>query len=46
MYMYTCTEIILAKTGITIDYLAAGLKRRSLWNGEIHSATEIGLKLQ
>ena len=40
---YVCTEVILAKTGITIDYLAARLKRRSLWNGEIHSATEIAL---
>ena len=32
------TEVIIAKVVTTVDYLAAQLKQRSLWNCEIHFA--------
>ena len=34
------TRVIVAKTVITVDYLTARSTPRSLWNCEVHSATE------
>ena len=33
-------KVIVAKTVVTVDYLPAKSKPRSLWTCEIHSATE------
>ena len=40
------TRVIVAKTVVTVDYLSARSKPRSLWNCEIHFTTESRPDLQ